>query len=294
MSTTFFARFQALHVAGMLGLALLLLFAPDPVHSAQPDPDARHAVTLALGKEGDIYRASAKGLQLSKNGGKSWSPITLPSAIQGMPISGLALAANDRNALYLAGPEFGVLQSRDAGKSWTNISQTLPGKKVAALTAHAVQSETVYAYVEEKGIFRSQDAGASWRLVDRGPRTAIRNVVHTDMPGSMETGWLFAATGNGVRRSMDCFCGWHIAGDIDSQVYDVVYDPDQPRRVYAAAENGVFVSADGGEAWSALSLPDATVTALAAGPSGLLYAAGEESLYRSLDHGAKWEQIHGE
>jgi photosystem II stability/assembly factor-like uncharacterized protein len=293
MNTILFERFKALHFVGMLSLALILLYVPNLAQSAQSASNVRDAVTLELGKGGSLYWGTANGLQVSKDEGKTWSQITLPSEAQGTPISGVAQAAEKPNTLYLAGPNFGVLQSKDGGKRWKNVSEALPNKKVAALTTHADQPETVYAYIEGKGIFRSQDAGASWRMVDQGPRSAIKNVIHTDMPGSMETGWLFAATKDGVRRSMDCFCGWHKAGDIDSEVYAVTYDPDEPQRVYAATEKGIFVSADGGEAWNAIETPETRVTALVAGPSGLLYAAGKDALYRSRGQGAAWEKVRG-
>jgi photosystem II stability/assembly factor-like uncharacterized protein len=293
MNTTFFDRFKTAHFVGMLSLGLALLNVPNPAQSAQSASGAMDAVTLELGEGGDLYWGTAKGLQVSKDEGKAWSQITLPAEAQDSPISGVAQAAEDPNTLYLAGPGFGVLQSKDGGKRWKNISQALPSKKVTALTAHADQPETVYAYIEGKGIFRSQDAGASWRVVDQGPRSVIKKVIHTDMPGSMETGWLFAATKDGVRRSMDCFCGWHKAGDIDSEVYAVTYDPDEPQRVYAAAEKGIFVSTDGGETWNAIETPGTRATALVAGPSGLLYAAGKDALYRSRDQGAAWEKVRG-
>jgi photosystem II stability/assembly factor-like uncharacterized protein len=284
-------HFKGMGFIAMLGAALIFSV-PKQAHSAQPAAGISNTVALELGKEGEIFWGTAKGLQISKDEGKTWSAIALPSEAKGSAISGLAVAAKEPNTLYLSGPSFGVLLSKDGGKRWKNISQALPSKKVTALTAHADQPETVYAYIEGKGIYRSQDAGGSWRVVDQGPRGAIKNVVHTDMPGSMETGWLFAATKDGVRRSMDCFCGWHKAGNIDSDVYAVSYDPDEPRRVYAAAEKGVFVSTDGGEAWSAVSGTDTSVTALVAGPSGLLYAAGKQSFYRSYDRGASWEKLY--
>src|SRR5260370_2025760 len=96
--------------------------------------------------------------------------------------------------------------------AWVERTEGLPGLDVIAVADHATHPDTIYAIVEERGIYRSQDAGKSWRMMDRGPRDGLVQLIHSDMPGSMQSGWLFAATSSGVRRIMDCFCLWQDAG----------------------------------------------------------------------------------
>jgi len=74
------------------------------------------------------------------------------------------------------------------------------------MAAHATQPETLYAYHGKEGMFRSRDGGSKWVKVDNGPQESVQAFLHSDMPGSMESGWLFAGTTHGVARSMDCFC----------------------------------------------------------------------------------------
>ena len=74
---------------------------------------------------------------------------------------------------------------------------------MAALTTHADRPETIYAYLSSKGIFRSEDGGKEWRLMDAGPRGGVTSFVHSNMPGSMQSGWLFVAGTHGVQRAMD-------------------------------------------------------------------------------------------
>lgn len=238
-----------------------------------------------------LLKATAKTLYRSSDEGKTWTKIVLPPAAANHAIAAVAVSARDKDAIYVAGPGLGILRSKDGGRSWAAGNQGLPSREVIALTAHADQPDTLYAYVAGKGIFRSQDAGLRWRLMDRGPREEIRRFVHSNMPGSMETGWLFAATSKGVRRSMDCFCGWHDAGGLASEVHAVSYDPDEPQRVYAAAREGLFVSTDGGEQWTSMKSPGSDITTLVAVPSGVLYAAGDGHLFRSGDRGVTWERV---
>ena len=237
-----------------------------------------------------ILKADPEALYRSGDGGHVWIPIPLPAAAKGH-IASVAISGKGKGALYIAGPAMGVLRTEDGGRTWAARNKGLPGDKVIALAVHTDQPDTVYASVSGQGIFRSEDAGRSWRLMDKGPRENIVQFVHSNMPGSMQTGWLFAATSKGVSRAMDCFCGWRDAGGLSGKISAVSYDPSQPRHVYAATSNGVFLSANGGEEWTKMVSPPARITALLATPSGALYAATRDGrVYRSADRGNTWEQ----
>src|SRR3546814_7687084 len=91
-------------------------------------------------------------------------------------------------------------------KSWSHVDRGLPSRDVIAFAAHSAVPDTVYAVVAEQGIYRSEDGGAGWRMMDKGPEAEIQRIIHSNLEGSMQSGWLFAATDRGVYRSMDCFC----------------------------------------------------------------------------------------
>lgn len=276
---------------GAVTIFIGLLTLQNVANASQPAPAQERIVALDFDHASrTLWKATSKTLFRSSNEGRTWTQVVLPTAAKGN-IAGLRLSARDSNMIYIAGPRMGVLRSRDGGRSWTAGNKGLPSRSVVALSAHSDQANTVYAYINGKGIFRSQDAGSNWRLMDRGPRDAIVHFVHTNMPGSMETGWLYAATPKGVRRSMDCFCGWHNAGTVTGNFHVISYDPDQPERVYAAAREGLFVSTDGGEQWSKLKTPMAVMNAVVATPSGGLYAAADGKLFRSRDRGVTWQNV---
>ena len=240
---------------------------------------------------GRIFKAHRNAVHESRDGGASWQAVPLPASLAGGEIADVAIPAGAERALYVAGPGIGVLRSEDEGRTWTALGEGLPSRSVTALAAHANQPETVYAFVADEGIYRSEDGGETWTGMDSGPGGPIREFVHSDMEGSMQTGWLFAATEEGVRRSMDCFCGWRPTGELPGgTAYDVAYDLNQPKRVYAATPSGVFLSEDGGESWAAVSEGSPAVIALAVDDSGALYAATSEGLVlQSADLGRSWE-----
>jgi photosystem II stability/assembly factor-like uncharacterized protein len=280
-----------LHWVGALALAVNLVAAHGVACAREDRPrGAVVALTYEAGT-GTLLKAHARALYRSSDGGQSWSAIPLPSSVKDGIIAAVGSAAENQRVLYVAGPGLGVLRSEDNGDSWVARNDGLPSRDVVAFATHAEQPETLYAFIPDGGIYRSQDAGKSWRLMDRGPE-GTRQLVHSDMEGSMETGWLYAPTAHGVRVSMDCFCLWRDAGELAGQIYSVVYDPRQPEHVYAAAEQGFFRSTNGGQEWEQATSPGPAVMALTLTPSGVLYAAtGDDALFRSVDRADTWERI---
>jgi photosystem II stability/assembly factor-like uncharacterized protein len=240
---------------------------------------------------GRLLKAYPHALYQSPDSGATWLPIPLPAAVQEGQLSAVA-AADSGRILYIAGPGVGVFQSTDGGQTWVSRSGELPSRDIAAFAVHADQPKTLYASSATEGIYRSEDAGETWTRMDGGPGTPIRQFLHSDMEGSMQSGWLFAATPEGVRRSMDCFCGWRPTGELPKgEVFDVGYDPTEPKRVYASTAEGLFRSADGGESWERASA-EPVASALAVDAAGTLYAADSQgTVLRSADQGSSWERL---
>ncbi|HEV7787348.1 MAG TPA: hypothetical protein VGQ28_18540 [Thermoanaerobaculia bacterium] len=67
-------------------------------------------------------------------------------------------------------------------------------------------------------------------------------------------------------------------------------DPVDPRVVYAAAFDDLFVSRDGGQTWRGFSLPSASTVAVAPGSPSVLYA-GASQIFRSGDGGRTWKTV---
>lgn len=280
---------RALAVAATVAVAAC---SPGAEEGVLPDsPPEGEVVDLEFDSEAvRLLRAHAHAVYQSSDGGVTWQPIPLPSSVAHGRIADVATASGAENVIYVAGPGIGVWRSEDEGRSWIALNDGLPGTAVTSFSVHAAQSGTIYAVVEAEGIYRSEDAGVGWTRMDAGPGADIREFLHSGMEGSMQTGWLFAATEEGVRRSMDCFCGWRPTGELPGgPVYDVAYDPRQPERVYAATAGGLFASEDGGETWTRTSGDGPAVIVLAVDPSGTLYAATNEgALLRSADLGRSW------
>lgn len=232
-------------------------------------------------------------LSQSVNKGRSWQVIALPAAVaQGGNLITAAVPAESDNMLYVAGSAIGVQRSEDNGESWQALNAGLPSQDVVAFAIHRNQPQTLYAVVADNGVYQSENAGQTWKKMDGGPTQAIRRLVHSDMEGSMQTGWLYAVSDDAVRLSMDCFCGWRLTGNLEAgKIYDVVYDLDDPRQVMASTEQGLFRSDDGGQVWQPVAGTEEGEdrVALALTPEGSLYALDTEgNLMTSIDQGQTW------
>jgi photosystem II stability/assembly factor-like uncharacterized protein len=270
----------------------VLVLGAGAIRTAGANQQDNRVVALAYDRGTDsLLKAQPRTLYRSSDGGQSWQAIAIPSLKNGR-ISSVAASPPDKGVIYVVGPGLGVLRTEDGGKSWVERNEGLPSRDVSAVAAHTTQPETVYIVVPDHGVYRSQDAGKTWRIMDHGSQDGIRQLIHSDLAGSMQTGWLFAATLKGIRRTMDCFCLWQDAGKLGTEVHGVSYDPRQPEHIYVATEKGILRSMDGGENWVQTTSPGSKVVALAFARSGTLYAmdAGG-TLFRSADDGTTWVQV---
>jgi photosystem II stability/assembly factor-like uncharacterized protein len=241
-------------------------------------------------RTGALYKSDGRALYRSDDGGKQWRKVPLSLPPDGTRITSVAVSAGATEALYLAGSGLGALKSVDAGKSWISIAKGLPSQDVVALAAHSTVPETVYAMVAGRGIYRSEDGGARWRMVDKGPPARLRQFVHSNLAGSMQSGWIYTATDKGVYRAMDCFCGFRPAGTLPGKVSAVSYDPKQPTELYAAVGGQVFRTVNGGESWQRAGSPGGVIVALAYTPAGVLYTLlADGRVARSTSAGKQWE-----
>ena len=237
-----------------------------------------------------LYKSDSRALYRSEDGGETWVEVTLPDSSDDGQIAAVAVSAAGQGALYVAGPAMGVLKSIDAGESWTRLDEGLPSLNVIALATHSTLPDTLYAVMAEEGIYRSEDGGKSWRMVDKGPQAPVRRIIHADMEGSMQTGFMFAATENGVYRAMDCFCGWRLAGNSPDNVSAIAFNPNEPAELYVASGQQIFRTTNGGEEWQPIESPGGEITTLFHSRAGVLYAllAGGQ-IVESRDKGGQWE-----
>jgi hypothetical protein len=173
-----------------------------------PDPSALaqkitiESIALAYNPaDGSLLKADSQGLSRWQ-GDSGWEQRDVP---QHSGLSGVAVNPDQPTTVYISGPGLGVFRSDDSGVKWQEINAGLPGLDVTALAMHSFRRDTLYAWMINDGIYRSEDGGVSWQKVpDVGiADPQVSALVHSTLPGSMNTGWLYASTPSGAFLSMD-------------------------------------------------------------------------------------------
>ena len=175
----------------------------DALQSGAPGAPIGEWRSLALTPaEGELYLASKAGVYHSSDDGSSWTELALPLTPGDKGVADVVVNPSSPSTLYVAGDGLGVLQSGDAGSSWTSVSASLPQDGVDALAMHSENFETLYAHLDNK-VYETRDGGATWRRPVDGPPAQAVALAHSTLPGSMNTGWLYAAMPDGLYLSMD-------------------------------------------------------------------------------------------
>ena len=169
---------------------------------------AHKAIAVATSNSNVVYLGGRPALR-SADRGITWEPIpvVLPGEQQQTyDVSGIVVAPNDAGQLWMALDGGGVLESRDAGRSWRLIG--LAGQPVRWLTAGVAEKSvngtqkppTLYAGVAEDGIYRFD--GNGWTAVSDG--LPARSTILALVADPRAPGLLWAARdGGGVYRSAD-------------------------------------------------------------------------------------------
>jgi photosystem II stability/assembly factor-like uncharacterized protein len=189
----------------LLAMAILQSATAPPGASAQQPSPAGSAVSVAVdAADGSLLKID-DGLFRSSDDGQTWSPLVLPEGVDPSTLRWVATTAEAPDSLYAAGPGAGILRSDDRGETWRTLSDDLPSQEVAAFAVHTFRPDTLYAWIDGQGVFRTEDSGGEWTRMDEGPPAKVTALAHSTYEGSMNTGWLYAATPDGPYLSMDCF-----------------------------------------------------------------------------------------
>jgi photosystem II stability/assembly factor-like uncharacterized protein len=187
---------------------------------------------------------------------------------------------------YFGAVNGGVWETRNAGRTWQPIFDSVPVGSIGALAVAPSNSQIIYVGTGEadmrsdiaqgKGVYRSSDGGKSWRFVGLGDSQQIGRI------------------------------------EVDPRDADVVYVAALGHPYGPNVERGLYKSSDGGAHWKKVLGPNhdtgAIDVVLEPGNADVIYAAlwqtrrtpwniyppsnGPGSgLYRSDDAGAHWTQL---
>jgi photosystem II stability/assembly factor-like uncharacterized protein len=229
---------------------------------------------------GTLYALTGQGLFKSDAGGDHWRALRSLASDQ-ESITALAIDPVDSGTLYAVGfylgyplcggfcpllPVYFAERSVDGGKTWKGfLPPQLTGTEGGVFPLDVVvdphDRNTLYAtgLFPHSNLLKSIDRGATWRELSilRSSFFISRFLIH---PGDGRT--LFAATsyypvaGPRIVMSADGGESWEAADSglpPYSQIQDLAVAPTRPYTLYAATNQGLFLSDDSGTHWSPLS-----------------------------------------
>ena len=249
-------------------------------------------------------------------------------------IADIQIVPDDPATWYVAVGSGGVWKTENAGTTWTPLFDGQSSYSIGSVALDPSNPNTVWVGTGENvggrhigfgdGVYKSTDGGKSWQNMGLGASEHISTmIVHPDDPDTVfvsAQGPLWSSGGDrGLYKTTDGGETWKnvLSAGEWTGVTDVVMDPREPNRLYAATwqhhrtvaaymgggpESGIHMSEDGGETWVELKsgLPEGNKgkIGLAISPQNpdVVYAAIEldrrtGGVWRSADRGASWTKM---
>lgn len=331
---------RSLLVGGLLGTTWMLPACAlrHPPVEREPGPASWFMDQRAVGG-GVPVRARGRALEAWR----ARSPQGTPGAWRtigpynvGGRVTALAVDPNDPARIWVGAAEGGVFVPADPEgtyNQWRPVFDDQTALSIGSLATHPTDSNIVYVGTGEdngggfsydgEGVFKTTDGGATWTNmglaeVRRIGRIAVDPVSPQRVFVAAGGNWYQRDLNRGIYRSVDGGQNWERVLNVsdDTGGIDVVIDPSNPNRVFAAlwqrqtsghtwyvngSNSGIYRSQDGGTSWTRLTagLPASSGRiGLAVAPSNpqVVYAsindAGISSgLYRSTNSGDTWTKM---
>ena len=193
-----------------------------------------------------------------------WLLVFLGTPWTGLPACGLQSDAIVVIALHPKNPNIlyiatndYIYKSRDEGRSWEAISHSMSHSRVITMAIDPAYPATVYAGTKGDAVYKSYDGGQRWV----SQRTGLDDVTVT------------------------------------SVVNQIVFEPTNNIRLFAATTMGVFESEDGGDTWTKRmagmkEILMAVTLAIDPFRPDIMYAGTSGGVYKSSDRARTWTKVH--
>jgi photosystem II stability/assembly factor-like uncharacterized protein len=233
------------------------------------DPKNPNAVFVAA--LGNAYMSNPdRGVYRSRDGGATWQKVLFKNDDLGAidlsfdPVDSKIVYATLWNVrrppwfIYAPanGPGAGIFKSVDGGTTWNEISNGIPleGRGHIGIAVAPSNRNRIYAVVDAKdgGVFSSTDAGATWTRLSNDKRLWDRGWYFEKVTVDPKNPDVVYVMNTSVYRSTDAGHKWTpIKGAPGGDDYHQLWiNPDDPKRMIVASDQGAIVTVDGAATWS--------------------------------------------
>jgi len=256
------------------------------VHPKNPD-------IVYVAAQGQYYTNNEeRGVYNTTDGGKKWKRVlTIKDGNTYVGATDMVMDPRDPNTLYAtsyqrirkpwgfsgAGPASGIHKSTDGGKTWTKLSNGLPGGLLGkiGLAIYPRNPDILYAVIEDsnspgmsyeerlseiqKGkppskptvgniVYRTDDAGRSWRQVSEGNVGGRANYYGQVIVDPNDEDIIYVL-GNQVSKSADSGKTWSRAFEYGGDNHVLWIDSKDSKHMLLGYDYGFALSYDSGKNW---------------------------------------------
>jgi len=250
-----------------------------------------------------LFASACSGIYSSENGGELWTKLRgIPGTHRRTHI--IAQDPRDSDVIF-AGTTLGLFKSPDAGRTWLHLST----EQVNWLVFDPADPKILYLATEYAGILKSLDSGQTFAAHNRG----FANHSLTQITGSgdrLYASSIYEGRHGGVFRSIDGGLDWTLCSNEEAlsgrNLSSLVASPSRKDLLFAASQDEVLKSVDGGKTWLRLALQPKISPGRPTKHFGririqslqvvqldklLLFAGTQSGLFRSADAGRSWERM---
>jgi photosystem II stability/assembly factor-like uncharacterized protein len=233
--------------------------------------DPKNPNTVFVAALGNVYAPNPdRGVYRSRDGGVTWQKVLFKNDEAGA--IDLAFDPVDSKTVYATlwnvrrppwfiyapanGPGAGIFKSVDGGTTWNEISDGIPleGRGHIGIAVAPTNRNRLYAVVDAKdgGVFTSNDAGATWTRLSNDKRLWDRGWYFEKVTVDPKNADIVYVMNTSIYRSTDAGKTWTpIKGAPGGDDYHQLWiNPDDPKRMIVASDQGAIVTVDGAATWS--------------------------------------------
>ncbi|MBE0684838.1 MAG: hypothetical protein IH585_02450 [Anaerolineaceae bacterium] len=189
-----------------------------------------------------IYAGTSNGVFKSSNSGEEWTQLdtgSTDSYIIHMAID--PITPTNLFAVDFGTPNRGLIKSSNGGNNWSDINVGSWDTEILRLAIDPQTPSTLYAGTWV-GVFKSTDAGENWNEINTG--LGDYAIIDVLIVNPINPSTLYASKRDSdIYKSIDGGENWYpLHSNIGiSYIFTLALDPENPKILYAATENGVFV-----------------------------------------------------
>jgi photosystem II stability/assembly factor-like uncharacterized protein len=159
-----------------------------------------------------IYAGTTEGFWMTQNGGNDWKVTT---SRQNFEVNAIAVHPKNPQTVYIGTNNYGVMISRDGGKTFTPSNDGYSGRRAYSVLPDRERPGRIYATTINTAtgggyFFVSNDAGQTWQLSARNMPNRL--ISYSILQDRKDGNIIYLGTNYGLYKSVDRGASWSAIG----------------------------------------------------------------------------------